>query len=568
MGLTGDFVLIVVAGLAGAIAARAVGLPLLVGYVAAGIVVGPHTAGPTVTNIEDVELLAEIGVALLLFALGLEVSFRDLRAIRGIALGGGPLQILLCGALGAVAGMSIGGMSGGDALWFGAMAALSSTMVVLKTLAATGTQTTLASRVMIGLLVVQDLSVVPLLIVLPQFGAGGVDPGKLLSATLTAAAFLVGMVIVGTRLLPALLRRVVQWGSRELFLVSVVAIGVGIGAVAHALGLSFAIGAFVAGVVLAESELSHQALSDVAPLRDIFGLLFFVSVGMLFDPAFVLANAGTVTALVATIVVGKALVCGVIARLFGYGNLAPWIIGLGLSQIGEFSFVLARVGRNGDFISAGTYDLALSCTVLSMALSPLVFPGLLPAARAIKNWLRRPPPAEDRQLPATQLENHAIVAGFGRTGRAVVEALREQGRPCLIVETKHDVASMLIEQGDAVIWGDIASEEILRAAGVAQARMLVMAVPDSHTIETGIERARQMNPRLFVVARAMTAEHVRALRALHVDTVVQPEFEGGLAMVRQALAEYGATDDDIDPLIEIMRQRHYDEPSPEAAHST
>lgn len=569
MGLAGDFVLIVVAGLVGAIAARALGLPLLVGYVLAGIAVGPHTAGPTVTNIEDVELLAEIGVALLLFALGLEVSFRDLRAIRGIALIGGPLQILACGAIGAFAGSAIGGMPGSDTLWFGAMAALSSTMVVLKTLAATGTQTTLASRVMIGMLVVQDLAVVPLLIVLPQFGAGGVDPAKLLSAALTAGAFLAGMVLVGTRLLPALLRKVVGWGSRELFLVTVVAIGVGIGALAHGLGLSFAIGAFVAGVVLSESELSHQALSDVAPLRDIFGLLFFVSVGMLFDPAFVLTHAGTVTALVAVIVVGKAVVCGLLARLFGYGNLAPWIIGLGLSQIGEFSFVLARAGRNGDFLSADTYDLALSCTVLSMALSPLVFPGLLPAARAVRGWLRPPPPATARELPTTSLENHAIVAGFGRTGRAVVEALREQGRPCVIVESRHEIAAALIEQGDAAIWGDIASEEVLRAAGVSQARMLVMAVPERHAIETGIERARHLNPRLFIVARAATAQHVHALRALLVDAVVQPEFEGGLAMVRQALSEFGATDDDIDPLIAIVRQRHYaDAGSAEAARST
>lgn len=561
MGLAGDFVLIVVAGLAGAIAARALGLPLLVGYVAAGIVVGPHTAGPTVTAVHDIELLAEIGVALLLFALGLEVSFRDLRAIRGIALGGGPLQILICGAIGALAGRGIAGMSGGDALWFGAMAALSSTMVVLKTLAATGTQSTLASRVMIGLLVVQDLAVVPLLIVLPQVGAGGADPAGLLRAALAAAAFLGGMVFVGTRLLPALLRRVVRWGSRELFLVAVVAVGVGVGAVAHALGLSFAIGAFVAGVVLSESELSHQALSDVTPLRDIFGLLFFVSVGMLFDPTFVVANAGTVAALVATIVAGKAVVCGVLARLFGYGNLAPWIIGLGLSQIGEFSFVLARVGRNGGFLSSTTYDLALSCTVLSMALSPLVFPGLLPVVRAWARRRRPAPPAENRQLPATQLENHAIVAGYGRTGRAVVESLREQGRPCVIVESRHEVVTPLIEHGDVAIWGDITSEEILRAAGVPQARMLVMAMPDGQAIEAGIARARQINPRLFVIARATTAAHVHALRDLHVNAVVQPEFEGGLAMVRQVLTEYGAAEHEIDPVIADVRQRHYDEPT-------
>ncbi len=381
MGIAADFVLIVVAGLIGAIAARALGLPLLVGYVAAGVAVGPHTAGPTVANLEDIELLAEIGVALLLFALGLEVSFRDLRAVRNIALIGGPLQVIVTAAFGTWIAR-LAGVPLNDALWFGAMVSLSSTMVVLKTLAATGTMSTLASRVMIGMLVVQDLAVVPILIVLPQLGASEGMGGRLLQASLIAGAFLLVMVVAGTRLLPMMLRRVVGWGSRELFLVAVVAAGVGVGAVAHHFGLSFAIGAFIAGVILSESELSHQALSDVAPLRDIFGLLFFVSVGMLFDPAYVLAHAWLVAALVLAIIAGKALIIGLLARAFGYRNMAPWIIGLGLSQIGEFSFVLARTGRAGQFISTDTYDLALTCTVLSMALSPLVFPGLLPVARA------------------------------------------------------------------------------------------------------------------------------------------------------------------------------------------
>ncbi len=422
MGIAADFVLIVVAGLGGAIVARALGLPLLVGYVAAGVVVGPYTAGPTVGNVEDIELLAEIGVALLLFALGLEVSLRDLRSVRRIALIGGPLQIIATAAFGTWIGGAVAGMPTIDALWFGAMISLSSTMVVLKTLAATSTMATLASRVMIGLLVVQDLAVVPILIVLPQLGETDGIGGRLLQATLIATVFLGVMIVVGTRLLPAVLRRVVSWGSRELFLVAVVAAGVGVGSVAHALGLSFAIGAFIAGVVISESELSHQALSDVAPLRDVFGLLFFVSVGMLFDPRYVVAHAGEVAALVAAIVVGKALIFGALARAFAYRNMAPWIIGLGLSQIGEFSFVLARAGRSGNFITANTYDLALTCTVLSMALSPLIFPGLLPVARRLAGRMRRPGPARSAAAirfareprDRRRLRSH----GTGRGGRA------------------------------------------------------------------------------------------------------------------------------------------------------
>ena len=459
MGIASDFVLIVVAGLGGAILARILGLPLLVGYVAAGVVVGPYTAGPTVAHVDDIELLAEIGVALLLFALGLEFSFRDLRAVRRIALIGGPIQIGLTAFFGALLARTALNMPPTDAIWFGAMISLSSTMVVLKTLAADGTTSTLASRVMIGLLVVQDLAVVPMLVILPSIGdVTGAVP-RLARASLVAAGFLLAVVLVGTWLLPALLRRIVRWGSRELFLVAVVAAGVGVGYLTYRLGLSFAIGAFVAGLVLSESELSHQALSDVAPLRDMFGLLFFVSVGMLFDPRYVADHAGQVALVVVVIVVGKALICGLLARAFGYGNMAPWIVGLGLSQIGEFSFVLARTGRTGGFIAKDTYDLALTSTVLSMALAPVVFSGALPLARAWARWQRPAQPSRALQLPKTGLDNHVVVAGYGRTGRAVADTLQRAVVPYLVVELNHEALAGPLEQGLPVVWGDISSED-------------------------------------------------------------------------------------------------------------
>lgn len=558
MGITADFVLIVIAGLGGAIVARALGLPLLVGYVAAGVVVGPHTAGPTVVHIDDIELLAEIGVALLLFALGLEISFRDLRAVRRIALIGGPIQMLVTAVLGAVLVRAAFPVSGPDAVWFGAMISVSSTMVVLKTMAAQGTLGTLASRVMIGLLVVQDLAVVPMLIVLPQVGHTADALPALLRASAVATVFLAVMVIVGTRLLPGLLRHIVGWGSRELFLVAVLAIGVGVGTITFQLGFSFAIGAFVAGVVLSESELSHQALSDITPLRDIFGLMFFVTVGMLFDPRYVLEHAGTVAWLLAAIVAGKSLIFGLLSRVFGYTYMAPWIVGLGLSQIGEFSFVLARVGRSGGFIAAETYDLALTCTVLSMAISPLVFPGLLPLARGLARRVRPAVPVTaTRTLPALTLENHVVVAGYGRTGRAVVAALQAAGVPYVIVEFHHETIIGPIEEGVPAVWGDIASEDIQRAAGLGQARMLVVAVPEWQAIHLGIERAKRLNPRLYVIARATGLAHVDDLRRLHADVIVQPEFEGGIEMVRRALNEWERDEAEIERVTSELRRALY-----------
>ncbi len=565
MGIAADFVIIVVAGLIGAVIARSLGLPLLVGYVAAGVVVGPHTAGgPTIAHIDDIELLAEIGVALLLFALGLEISFRDLRAVRRIALIGGPIQIAVTALFGFLVARAALDMPVIDAIWFGAMVSLSSTMVVFKTLAAEGTTSTLASRVMIGLLVVQDLAIVPMLIVLPYLGDVGNIASRLVQASLVAAGFLLAMVLLGTRLLPGLLRRVVRWGSRELFLVAVVAAGVGAGYLTQRLGLSFALGAFVAGIVLSESEMSHQALSDVTPLRDVFGLLFFVSVGMLFDPRYVMEHAGRVALIVAVIVIGKSLICGLLARAFGYVNMAPWIVGLGLSQIGEFSFVLARTGRTGGLITRDTYDLALTCTVLSMALSPIVFSGALPLARMWIRW-RKLEPVTAKALVRTELDNHVVVAGYGRTGRAVIDALQGAGLPYLVVELNHETLTQPLAEGLPVVWGDISSEEILRAAGIPDARMLVMAVPEWNAIRLGIERAKRLNPRLYVVARATAAHRVDDLRVLGVDVAVQPEFEGGVEMMRQALRYCDRPETEIEWLTSKLRQALYEPPGADDA---
>jgi CPA2 family monovalent cation:H+ antiporter-2 len=386
LGIAADFTLILIAGLAGGILARFARVPTLVGYVGAGIFVGPHTRGPTVVQIHDIELLAEIGVALLLFSLGLEVSLGDLQPVRRVALIGGPIQIVIVIAVCAVAAVYGLSLNTAEAIWFGAMISVSSTMVVVKILSASGMTSTLASRVMIGLLIVQDLAVVPMLIILPQLGN---PDGILLRLAQTLAidtVALVGIVIVGTRLLPIALKLALAWESRELFLVMIVTTAVGIGYVAYFAGLSFALGAFIAGIILSGSEFSHQALSDVVPLRDVFGLLFFVSVGMLFDPRFVLSHLGQIVVIVVLIFIGKALIIGGVTRLFGYRYMAPWIVGLGLSQIGEFSFVLARMGLTTESISKVTYDLSLTSTILTMGLAPIVSSIALPLGR---KWEQR-----------------------------------------------------------------------------------------------------------------------------------------------------------------------------------
>lgn len=329
MGITADIAIIVVAGLLGGLIAHRLRQPLILGYILAGVLVGPSVGLLPISDVHEIELLAEIGVALLLFALGIEFSFRELQPVRYIALIGAPIQM----ALTVVLGLAIGHWAGWGwmaSLWFGAFIALSSTMVTLKTLMSQGRMGTLSSRIMIGMLIVQDLAVVPMMIVLPQLADLEAGLPALGWAVVRSALFLGGMIFIGTRVLPWLMRIVARWNSRELFLLTVTAIGLGIGYATYLVGLSFAFGAFVAGMVLSESDHSHQALSDIIPLRDLFGLLFFVSVGMLLDPIFILNNLTLVATIVLMVTVGKGVIFAGLGRLFGYGNVVPLALGFGL----------------------------------------------------------------------------------------------------------------------------------------------------------------------------------------------------------------------------------------------
>ena len=557
MGIAADIILIVLAGLIGGLVAHRLKQPLLVGYILAGVLIGPHTAGPTVGDLHDIELLAEIGVALLLFALGLELSLKDLRVVRKIALIGGPIQIVLTTAFGYGLARYFLGWETQHAIWFGAMISLSSTMVVLKTLMAQGVSGTLASRVMIGLLVVQDLAVAPLLIGLPKLN----DPQNLIAdlglATLQGAGFLAAMILVGTRVIPAILKEIASWDSRELFLVAVVALGVGIGYGTYLFGLSFAFGAFVAGMVLSETEFSDQALSDIVPLRDVFGLLFFASAGMLLDPSFLLENWGVVSATVALVIVGKALIFGALSRSFGYVNMAPWIIALGLAQCGEFAFVLARTGLQSGAISADVYSFTLTVTLATMVVSPLLSRCAVPLARWQQSHFDQPLQLSKFNLPDEGLSGHVVITGYGRTGRTAAQVMRNIGLPFVIIELNNDKAQALRREKLPVVWGDSSREEILAAAGVGRARLLLITVPAEVVIRLTVQQARRLQPDLHIVARALYQEHLKELRALGIYEAVQPEFEAGLEMVRQVLSHFEFAPIDVHRFSDAVRKDLY-----------
>ncbi len=556
MGIAADIAIILVAALLGGLIAQRCGQPLLLGYILAGILLGPHTGGITVTEIHDIELLAEIGVALLLFALGLEFSIKELQPVRRMALIGAPLQIVLTVAFGYAIGQLLFGWSWNESLWFGALIALSSTMVILKTLATQGSLGTLASRVMIGILIMQDLAVVPLMIILPTLNNLDTSLPLLAWAVLRAILFLVGMIVVGTRVMPWLLRLIARHNSRELFLVAVVTLGIGIGYGTYLFGLSFAFGAFVAGMVLSESDYSHQALSDVVPLRDIFGILFFVSVGMLFDPAFLFANLGLVLATVALVLLGKSLILSILTRAFGYRGDIPLVVGLGLFQIGEFSFVLARVGVSTNSISVELYALVLATALVTMILTPFVARVAQPLYAF---WQRHRPsqPWQPFNMPSQGLHNHVIIAGYGRVGRYVARVVQRFGLQCVVIELDQHVVEQAKADGVPVIYGDATSPVVLDAAGVHTAQLFLIVVSNAAGVEWIAHRVRQINPQLRIVARAAHLDQLAALRHTGVHEVVQPEFEAGLEIMRQVLIHFGVAAPSIQRFSDSVRQEYY-----------
>jgi CPA2 family monovalent cation:H+ antiporter-2 len=555
MGIAGDIAIIVSAALLGGLIAHLLKQPLILGYIFAGVVVGPHTGGVTVSDVHNIEKLAEIGVALLLFALGLEFSIRELKPVRKIAIIGTPIQIVITTAFGFAVGRLLG-WEWVPSLWFGALISLSSTMVILKTLENQGMIGTLSSRVMIGVLIVQDLAIVPMLIILPQLSTPQSGLPILVFAAMNAAIFIILMIVLGTRIIPRVMKFIANWGSRELFLVAITALGLGIGYGTYLFGLSFAFGAFVAGMLLSESDYGYQALSDIIPLRDIFSLMFFTSIGMLLDPKFLLNNLLTILFLVLVVMLGKALIFAALSRVFHYKNVVPLAMGLGLSQVGEFSFVLGRVGVETHSISSEFYSLVLTVTIVTMMLTPLISGLTAPLYSFLSRWLK-PAVLEPLNFPKTDMQDHFVIAGGGRVGRSVADVLNRMKIPFVIVEYDSLKVDTLKASGFPVLFGDAQKEIILEAAALGQARMLVITTPVIIISQTIVAKAKKLNPDIHIIARAEEIEAMQILHDLGVSLVIQPEFEASLEFARQALLHLDIPIDQIEQYTDGVRCELY-----------
>jgi len=555
LGIAADIAIIVTAGFLGGVVAQRLKQPLILGYIAAGIILGPVTGGAFISSPHDIELLAEIGIALLLFALGIEFSLKELRPVRNVALLGTTIQILLTIGVAAGIGHALG-WPWTDAVWFGACVSLSSTMVILKTLQSQGRLGTLSSRVMIGMLLVQDLAVVPLLILLPKLTdlrSGLPDLGW---AVVRSVVFLVLMIVVGTRVIPWLMRWVSRWNSRELFLLTVAGLGLGIGYATYKVGLSFAFGAFVAGIVLSESDHAHQALSDIIPLRDIFGLLFFASVGMLLEPHFVQENLLLVLGLAAAISVTKGLACAAVGRAFGYRNVVPLALGLTMFQAGEFAFVIGRVGLATESIGAELYSVIMAVTLVTMFLTPVVSGATAPVYGFLKSRFKGEP-VLTMNITHDKLRDHVVMAGAGYTGRTVAKVLQRLQLPFVVIELDQHRLERCNSAGQAVIYGDASHPLVLEAAGLERACVLLITTP-SPVVTLAIARhARQLRPDLHIVARAETDELLEELHELGVHEVVLPQMEAGLEVTRQALLHLNVPDQQVRLFADEARREFY-----------
>jgi monovalent cation:H+ antiporter-2, CPA2 family len=538
--------------------------PPLLGYLVAGIFVGPSGLG-WIKEIIQVETLAQFGVAFLLFALGVKFSLSELKKVKGISLGGGSLQILLTIAVTALIAITVGWVtSSPQGIFLGAVLSLSSTAVVLKCLGEQNETESPHAQVMLGILVVQDLAVGLMLAILPALDKAPEVIGVAVGWALLKIALIAGgATVVGVWVLPSVLRFLAWTESRELFLLGVVSLCLGIALLTEHLGLSIEMGAFLAGLMIAEVEYADQTLSYVEPLRDIFATLFFAAIGMLIDPLFIWEHLELILGLVAIVIFGKFLIVSPIVRMFGYSLKTALLAGLGLAQIGEFSFVLASKGQLLGLLSRQVYLLVLATTAVTLIATPFLLralPVLFVWADRIP-WLQRllsTAPAEPQvgEEPVPQ-KNHLVVCGYGQTGRSIVQLLLSRNYSVVVIEQAESVIQQLRDEKIPYVYGDAASPQVLEKAQIAQARAMAITLPDAMSTRLCLKRALEFSPELDVVVELEHTNDLEMLYQLGAREVVQPGFEASLEVSAHLFNSLGLSLITIQEQLQTIRQGHY-----------
>lgn len=527
-----DFAYVFVAAVAGGLLARRIGQPLILGYVLGGILIGPFTPGPSISGSHSLDFLAELGVILLMYSIGIEFSGRDLLRVKWVAMIGGPLGILLSIGLALGIGHWLG-WSIPQSVTIGAVISVASTMVLSRLLIDRGELHTRHGSVMIGITLVEDMAVVVMTVLLPLLSSSSNRSfGDLAFAFGKSALLVIPIGLAAYKLVPPLMTRVARTRSDELYLLVALAIGFATAAVTQAVGFSLALGAFLAGMVVSESEYKQQTLAQLLPLRDAFVALFFVTIGALVNPASLLANLPLLGTLIVLVIVGKFLVWVAVVSLFRLGLWTAVLVAVGLTQIGEFSFILVQVSRNAGLVGDDVYNATLATSLVTILLNACLV-RVVPAAIARRRF------AADRralgEAAGHELRDHVVVCGFGRVGSVVGTALEAFGTTYAVIEIDPDIVKALRRRGVAAVFGDPAHSSILEKAGVAQASLVVFTIPHAERVLLASSKVRRLNAGVPILARAHSKKHRAELLAAGVTEIVEPEVEASATLIRHAL---------------------------------
>ena len=526
-----DLAIVFMAAVLGGTMARLAGQPLVLGYVLGGILISPLTPGPAVSNLYTFELFAEIGVILLMFSVGIEFSLRDLLRVKWVALLGGPLGI----ALSVLMGLGIAPLMGWRLLQgaiVGIVMSVASTMVLARLLMDRGELHSRHGRAMIGITLVEDLAVVVLIVLIPSLGS--LEPGRLLAiagALGKSLLILIPAVYLAAKVIPPLMTRVARMRSDEMFLLVALAVGLGTAALTQAAGLSLALGAFLAGLIVNGSDYAHETLARLLSLRDVFVALFFVTIGALIDPGSLVANVPLLATMVAMVMVGKLVLWTFVVWLFRQSFWTAFLVGVGLTQIGEFSFILVQVARQAGHVGADVYNATLATALITILLNAAL-------VRTVPGWIARLRGVEERRAPSgvePAAAEHVVLCGFGRVGSAVGEALETFSIPFVVIERDPDIVRGLRSRDVPCLFGDAALPRILEEAGAGRASLVVVALPEMDRANHVVRHVRSLSPHVPVLARAHGAAGREGLAEAGATEVIEPELEAAATLIRHAL---------------------------------
>ena len=536
------------ATIGGVIAVRLRQSPV-VGFIFAGVVIGPSTPG-FVGDLEAVHALADIGVVFLMFSIGTQVSVTELRRVGTLVAVGGTIQVLAMIGIGYAVGLAIG-WSSLASVFLGCFVSISSTAVAARILTERGETDAEHAHVALGWLAVQDLLTIVLIVLLTSLGAGG-DAGATVLAVAQAAGFLVLVMPIGRRVIPRVFELLASYRRRELFILGVVGIALGTAALGAVFGISLALGAFLAGILVAESDLSHQVMGEIIPFRDVFAGLFFVSVGMLVDPGLIVSNLPLVVLVLALIVPVKASLVWMIGAAFRYPARTAGLAAILLAQSAEFSFVIGRIGSTLGILDQSEFGLMLTAAAMSIVVAPAAFASGRPLIERLD--ARSTPTAEPADAP-DERRRIAVICGYGRVGQLVAAALERRGFSFVIIEQNGRAVREARERGIAAIRGNAENPAVLERAPLGRAVVVVVALPDPLAVRLVVDHVRRGHPRMPIVARTHSMVERSVLRRIGASDVVVGEVELGLEMTRFALRQFGVSGPELQALINGLRSR-------------